>query len=282
MESHLRFAPGAIGAAKYGEINSGAAARQTSGARGPEMVFAARETNYGRLSFDKRTATMIDEWSSPSERAAFLASSFGRQPYAQPGAARASIPLLRWTTLDRVLRSPLACDAITVAAGHLVDVPAPRSSADVRALMARGISTVVRTSERHDDGFRRLAAAFDAVLPGAVHVQVYATPTGTYSYGWHYDFEDVFIVQTLGIKDYYMRANTTAVHTRFGEALDFRLVREEKSALMKARLIAGDWLYIPRRWWHFVQCAEESLSISVGVMPSGETSRTLRAVEENF
>ena len=38
--------------------------------------------------------------------------------------------------------------------------------------------------------------------------------------------------------------------------------------LMQARLIAGDWLYVPRRWWHLVLCAEDSLSISVGVMRS--------------
>ena len=144
--------------------------------------------------------------------------------------------------------------------------------------MERGISTVVRASERNEDGLRRLAEAFRAVLPGAVHVQLYATPAGTHSYGWHYDFEDVFVVQTLGVKDYYMRANTVSLDTRLGEVLDFSAVRKEKSPLMKARLIAGDWLYIPRRWWHFVECLEESLSISVGVMPPGRGSPRPTAV----
>ena len=30
------------------------------------------------------------------------------------------------------------------------------------------------------------------------------------SYGWHHDFEDVFIAQTAGVKDDYFRANTVA------------------------------------------------------------------------
>ncbi len=60
-------------------------------------------------------------------------------------------------------------------------------------------------------------------------MQLYATPGGTYSFGWHYDFEDVFIAQTLGIKDYYLRDNTLARHTLIGETLDFGCIRQEKS-----------------------------------------------------
>jgi 50S ribosomal protein L16 3-hydroxylase len=217
---------------------------------------------------------MIPAWSTSAERRAFLEGSFGRRPYAQAGAARLTISLLDWPTLDRVLAFSLAPDVLTVAAGRLADVPAPRTSEDVRTLMTRGISTVIRTSERYDERLRRLADAFGAALPGKVHVQLYATPSGTYSYGWHYDFEDVFIAQTLGVKDYSMRDNTVARHTGIGEKLDFSCIREEISPTMKARLTAGDWLYILRRWWHLVKCIEDSLSISIGVMPPEERIRS--------
>jgi hypothetical protein len=219
---------------------------------------------------------MIDEWTTAEERDAFLASSFRRQPYAQAGRAARTTARLDWATLDRVLASPLSPDVLTVAAGRLADVPAPRSADDVRRLMARGISTVVRASERHDGGLDEVARAFAAVLPGEVHVQLYATPAGTNSYGWHYDFEDVFIAQTLGIKDYYLRDNRVARHTRLGETLDFGCIRAETSPLMLSRLVAGDWLYVPRRWWHLVKCVEDSLSISVGVMPPEEARNAAR------
>jgi hypothetical protein len=225
---------------------------------------------------DTRGAVVIADWCSPSERLAFLAASFGRAPYAHAGGARAATPLGGWTTLDRVLASRRPPDLLTVAAGGLADVPAPRSSWQVRALMARGISTVIRAAESHDDGLRRLADEYCAALPGEVHVQLYATPAGTHSFGWHYDFEDVFIAQTLGIKDYYLRDNSVARHTRLGETLDFASIRDETSPTMTARLIAGDWLYIPRRWWHLARCAEDSLSISVGVMPPEEMRHARR------
>ena len=136
--------------------------------------------------------------------------------------------------------------------------------------MARGISTVIRASERQDDGLCRLDA-FRAALPGEVHVQLYATPAGTHSYSWHYDLEDVFIAQTLGIKDYYLRDNTVARHTRPGEKLDFGCIREERSQMMVAKLIAGDGLYIPRRWWHLVKCSVRTrFRSSVRIMPPAE------------
>jgi len=106
---------------------------------------------------------MIPEWCTPSERIEFLKSSFGRQPYAQPAAARSSVSLLGWKTLDRVLSAPNQPDVLTVREGRLVDVASPRSADDVRALMAEGISTVIRASERHDEGLRRLADSFKAV-----------------------------------------------------------------------------------------------------------------------
>jgi 50S ribosomal protein L16 3-hydroxylase len=206
------------------------------------------------------------EWLAPLELSTFLATHLDRQPYARPGAAVGAIPLLHWATIDRVLAAADP-DVLTVSGGQLVEVRRPRSSAEVQALMQRGVSVVVRGSERHDPALAALAGSFAAALPGEVHIQLYATPGGTHSYGWHYDFEDVFIAQVTGAKDYYFRDNTVARHTVLGEPLDFTVVRQERSPIYSAQLLAGDWLYIPARWWHFVEAREDALSISVGVMP---------------
>ena len=151
-----------------------------------------------------------------------------------------------------------------------MEVDAPRSADAVTKLMQKGISVVIRAAEHHDPGLGRLATGFEAALPGEVHVQLYATPAGTNSYGWHYDFEDVFIAQTAGVKDYYFRQNTVTRDAVLGDRLDFDAITAERSPLMSARLIAGDWLYLPARWWHLVKCVEDSLSISVGVMGPAE------------
>src|SRR5947199_5431507 len=31
-------------------------------------------------------------------------------------------------------------------------------------------------------------------------------------------------------------------------------------------LIPGDWLYVPRGWWHCARATEDSLSLSIGVL----------------
>jgi 50S ribosomal protein L16 3-hydroxylase len=210
---------------------------------------------------------MLAEWLAPVDLETFRETHLQRQPLARPGSASNAIPLFGWHTIDEVLRSERPLDVLTVAGGRLVDTPRPRSVDDVRRLMGLGVSVVVRASERNDAGIAALAASFAEALPGEVHVQLYVTPGGTNSYGWHYDFEDVFIAQTLGVKDYYFRQNSVARHTRLGDRLDFEIFREERSPLFSSRLLAGDWLYIPARWWHLVKCVEDSLSISVGVMP---------------
>jgi len=210
---------------------------------------------------------MLPEWLRPMPVETFLQVYLQKQPLARPGAAAGAVPLFTQGHFDAVLASKAPLDLLTVREGRLVEAPAPGNENDVRRLLEKGVSVVVRGSERNDPGIADLARGFAEVLPGEVHVQLYATPAGTHSYGWHYDFEDVFIVQTAGIKDYYFRDNTVARATVLGETLDFGAVRAETTPLYSARLLPGDWLYLPARWWHFVTCAETSLSISVGVMP---------------
>jgi ribosomal protein L16 Arg81 hydroxylase len=219
---------------------------------------------------------MLAEWVAPDSSAWFVEHHLRKAPCARAAAARDAVPLFSWQTLDRVLASRRPLDVLTVAAGESVYVPRPRSRADASRLLQAGVSVVIRSAEAHDASLKRLAERFEAILPGEAHVQLYVTPAGTNSFGWHYDFEDVFIVQTAGVKDYYFRANTVARDKVLGDALDFAPVRRERSPLFSSRLIAGDWLYLPARWWHLVKCAEESLSISIGVMAPEELRRARR------
>jgi ribosomal protein L16 Arg81 hydroxylase len=219
---------------------------------------------------------MLTEWLAPDDAAWFIAHHLYKAPCARSGTAAGARALFTWQTVESVLASERSLDLLTVRGGELVRAPQPRSGVDVQRLMQAGVSVVIRGAEIHDPGLARLAARFEQALPGEVHVQLYVTPAGTNSYGWHYDFEDVFIAQTAGEKDYYFRANTVATDAVLGDALDFTPARHERSPLFSARLAAGDWLYLPSRWWHLVKCVEDSLSISVGVMPPSEAARARR------
>jgi 50S ribosomal protein L16 3-hydroxylase len=158
-------------------------------------------------------------------------------------------------------------DVLVVARGKLLEVPPPRSLAETRALMQKGVGLVIRRGEQHDQGLAGFAASLVRDLPGRVHVQLFVTPGGTHGFGWHYDHEDVFIAQTAGVKDYYFRDNTVDRDTPIGAQPDFTRFARERTPLATARLIPGDWLYLPSRWWHMARCVEDSLSISAGLFP---------------
>jgi 50S ribosomal protein L16 3-hydroxylase len=209
---------------------------------------------------------MLRRWLAPQPLDEFLGSHFGRSPFARPAAAIDVLSWFDWSALDALVaaRRP-APDVLVASSGRLVDMPAPRNLSEVRQVMCREHGVVVRKAERHDARLAELAQAMAVDLPGVVHVQIYATPAGTQTFGWHFDSEDVFIVQTAGAKDYYMRRNTVAPRSP-EEYPDFETVRRETSPLVAARLLPGDWLYIPARWWHLVHSLEDSLSISIGVL----------------
>lgn len=212
---------------------------------------------------------MLSRWLHPEPLSQFLRLRLGKAPFARPGAAHDVLGWFDWPVLDRLLgaRSPQP-DVLVASGGQLVDEPEPRTLAEARDVMRRAHGVVVRKAERHDPALAELARAFAHDVPGQVHVQVYATPAGTATFGWHYDAEDVFIVQTSGSKDYYMRQNTVAA----AGTCDFSLAGQETSPLLCARLLPGDWLYIPARWWHLVRSIEDALSISIGVLPSVTSS----------
>src|SRR5205085_1552293 len=117
------------------------------------------------------------------------------------------------------------------------------------------------------EGLRGLASEFAADLPGEQRVIVFATPGGTHGFSWHYDAEDVFIVQTAGDKEYYLRQNTVTSPPERGFQSDFREFRDETSAVAACRLLPGDVLYVPKGFWHIAHAHADSLSLSIGVFP---------------
>jgi len=210
---------------------------------------------------------MLGEWLATTSVATFVQTHLHRHACAGAGTAGRALPLFDWDVLDRMLATEPRCDVLVVSGGRTLDVPVPRRLARVKALMRQGAGLVIRRAERNDAGLAALAEAFAEELPGKVTIQLFVTPAGTHGFGWHYDFEDVFIAQTAGAKEYYFRPNTVDPDAPLGSQPDFEQFRRETSPMATARLIAGDWLYIPARWWHVALCEEDSLSISVGVLP---------------
>lgn len=208
---------------------------------------------------------MLSTWLKDTSVGEFRASHLGRAPLARPGGAAGSVGVFEWSTVDRILRRADGLDGLVVRGGRELDVSLPRDLEALRSLFERGLGLVIRGAERLDEGLAALAGAFARDLPGVVHLQLFVTAAGTNGFGWHYDTEEVFIVQTAGVKTYYFRENTVAPDPRPGPRQDFTRVREETSPPMACTLAAGDWLYLPRGWWHVAKAEEDSLSVSIGV-----------------
>jgi 50S ribosomal protein L16 3-hydroxylase len=202
---------------------------------------------------------MIESW------LAAIADVARNAPASAVASARAAIPFLNWETIDRLLASAAKPDMLVVRNAKLLDRDVA-SGDDAKQLFADGWSLVLRRCERHDPALRKLADEFGAVMPGDVSIQIYATPAGFQSFGWHYDCEDVFIAQTAGVKRYFLRRNTVNPMPRLDAMPRDMQFERETSPMLETTLIPGDWLHIPRGWWHAAKATEDALSISVGVL----------------
>jgi hypothetical protein len=210
---------------------------------------------------------MLSTWVAPIGIDAFKRDVLQRSAWAHPGSALPSIDVLTWQVLGEVLASTdPPPDVIVCKQGDMLPFPAPRDLDELRAYMRIGIGLAMRHTQKCHPALAAVAAEVGAYIPGEVQVQVFVTPAGTHGFGWHYDAEDVFIAQTIGRKDYYFRENTVERDAPFPPR-DFSGFAQETSPLQTATLVAGDFLYIPSKWWHMALCKEDSLSISVGVMP---------------
>ena len=211
-----------------------------------------------------RKATLISTWLSTQPLDWFLSSHFGREPLVRPSSARDAIPLLTWATVEKLVRA--GADMLVVRNGVRHTGDAPLAPAEAWGLLERGYSLVIRECDRLDPDLRALAEAFALELPGEVGVQAFATPAGYCSFGWHYDCEDVFIVQTAGVKDYLLRRNTVNPEPTIDAMPRDMRFELETSPVLACTLLPGDWLYVPRGWWHMAHATRDSLSLSVGVL----------------
>ena len=182
------------------QCGGGRKGRYGDGAVGPAPPFPVPlASRYGRF--------MISQWLGVHAWEDFLHDHYGKTPFAQPHVARCALPLLTWDTLYRILPS-CRHDALLVRNGTLCETAFPRCPQEFRRLFESGHSIVIRRAENHDAGLAQLAGTVDGQYPGEVTIHIFVTPAGHHSFGWHYDCEDVFLVQTAGVKEYLLRENT--------------------------------------------------------------------------
>jgi len=207
---------------------------------------------------------MLSTWLRDLAPDAFRAEYFQQQALALPAVAGQSIPLLNWGTIAQLVDSQP--DMLIVRNGDLRRDPPPATFEQAMALFKEGHSIVMRRCERHHPMLRGLADRVGRELEGDVSIQTYITPSAFRSFGWHYDCEDVFVVQTSGVKEFFLRRNTVNPFPTLDAMPRDMQYERETTPVFAATLAAGDLLYIPRGWWHVARSIEDALSLSIGVL----------------
>lgn len=210
---------------------------------------------------------MLQELLGPVPVREFLQRYFARVPFAMP--ERAMHYTHHLTPADFAAMVEHARSVVRVVRqGRMVRDNARLSWAEVQAYHRRGHTLLIRYAERACPKLQVLAEEFAHFFHSPVDIQVYLTPEKQQAFGWHYDLEEVFIIQVQGCKEYTIRQNTVNPLPVWNNMpADMHYDRETSRIRMACRLEAGDWLYIPSGWWHIARTQAESIHLSIGIMP---------------
>lgn len=208
----------------------------------------------------------LQQWLGDTPKSQFLTEQYLKLPYSGTCADATDCHLGAWTSWERIA-AEVDADLMIVREGRRFEGNVAPGS-DLRELVEQGYTILIRHAEQHDSSLRKLADEFRRDFEAPVNIHMYATPGGSFGFDWHYDAEDVFILQTSGQKEYSLRKNTVNPWP-LAEAMPTDLKYErEIMPLMRCLLRAGDWLYIPNGYWHRADAVSESaaISLAVGVM----------------
>ena len=199
----------------------------------------------------------------------FVADNYYRLPYSARAAAPMVTELADWESLTTILAGEQP-DVLVCRRNQHFSGEVPRSVAAARTLIQQGYTLLVRHAERHDPRLAALAAAFERDFASSVNIHLYCTPPGEHGFGWHYDAEEVFILQTAGCKDYTLRKNTVNPWPLVETLPADMHYEREIMPLWRCQLAAGHWLYIPSGYWHRAEApagSEPAISLAIGVEP---------------
>lgn len=213
---------------------------------------------------------ILKEIIGPNQLNSFLSNHLFRSPYAAPFSARKFAGLADWNLLNEIFKSQHN-NCWLVSNGKLPD-DATLNTGVLTAQQAEqsfhlGKTILIRHAEKAHPKLSKIAKEFHDAFHSPVDIQIYATPKEKEGFDWHYDIEDVFIIQTHGEKEFRLIPNTVTsrpLPVMTPRNCRFRL--ENKKTEIRCWLKAGDFLYIPAGYWHKAKAVMDSIHLSAGVL----------------
>ena len=191
---------------------------------------------------------ILEELLHPIPFEIFSKSHLFRTPYAAPFKAKGFQNFISWPLLEQILEKHN--DAWLPQGGLLPSDPQISSGKLTPEQAVQGFqqgrTVLVRHAERAHAAVQAIAKDFENLFAKPVDVQLYVTPSGAEGFNWHYDVEEVFVIQCRGEKEFRLRENTIDPWPLPNTLpKDMHFEREKFSAETVCTLKAGDWLYIP-------------------------------------
>jgi len=231
----------------------------------------ARPQSVARVLQPLRGMGLLQTLLGPDAWQHFTRDHRGKQPFAMQRVAAEILEQCDWDHLGETLAAH-AADVLVVRRGEDLAMAPPRSLADLHGLFGRDTGIVLRHAELVSDRVRAICTAIAEDVPGNQRATVIATPENTHSLAWHFDAEELFIVQLAGWKTHHLRANTVVPPPLIPSGHNLAAYPLETSPLRVVELHPGDLLYVPSGWWHMARARHTSLSISIGVLGAPVTA----------
>jgi len=214
--------------------------------------------------------SILEEMLSPLSLQEFSAEYLFRMPYAAPFKASRFKDLISWQILEDILKAEHD-DCWLPYRGKLPEDPRLSSGKLTKTQMyegfAQGRTILVRHAERSHPQLKSIADDFYKVFHDPVDIQLYGTPAQQEGFDWHFDAEEVFVIQSVGEKEFRLRANTTFPWPVPSSTPQHKFFAAERpSPEIRCWLKPGDWLYIPAGYWHKARAITPSFHLSVGIM----------------
>lgn len=200
---------------------------------------------------------------------AFLPKHFTRLPFSRPLGGKNLTHLLTWDIVKEVLDAKKSVLRIVRDGVMVKDYVENMEFQVAKEFHEKGHTLLLRFAEKSSPALKALCQDFKKSFHTDVDIQLYCTPENHNAFGWHYDVEEVFIIQTKGSKAYSIRPNTIHPNPLIRSLpKDLGYEKEKTPMEIKVTLEEGDFLYIPSGWWHIAKTQKESMHISIGLMPS--------------
>jgi len=220
----------------------------------------------------------LNQLLEPHRAEEFLASVWGQTFQHIRGRRGRFAPLLPWEQLNDILRRHrldfprlrLMRDGKSLPANsYLRHVSGARSRTPIPRLqpvkftqhLREGATLVLDAVEELSAPLEELAAGLEQFFHERIQINAYAGWHTARGFDLHWDDHDVFILQVTGRKRWSVYGMTTP-HPLAGDSNP----KPTGTPVWEATLEDGDFLYIPRGWWHVaIPLDEPTLHLTVGV-----------------